>query len=334
LRILLLLVLLLSSVAICHPGLAQAPNQRLILKDGSYQVVTKYQKVGDRVRYFSAERGQWEELPENLVDWAATETYAKEHKPGAQPAPEPATPVSPAIPEAAAIDKEEQHARARTPDVLPGLRLPDQDGVWALDTFRDQPELVALTQNSGGVNRETGHNVLRSTLNPLGGIQQSVQIPGAESKIKLHVNEPALYVSITGVDDNEADAAAVTVDTHGAASVKDKNGFSSANSNYAIVRVRSNFKKDYRVVSGIKIGMAGKVSQTEDVIPTTAQVLPGNRWVKLIPQQPLTIGDYALMEVLAPGEVNLSVWDFRIDPQGPDNKNALIPLQRSSDNDR
>jgi hypothetical protein len=334
LRILLLLVLLLSSVAICHPGLAQAPNQRLILKDGSYQVVTKYQKVGDRVRYFSAERGQWEELPENLVDWAATETYAKEHKPGAQPAPEPATPVSPAIPEAAAIDKEEQHARARTPDVLPGLRLPDQDGVWALDTFRDQPELVALTQNSGGVNRETGHNVLRSTLNPLGGIQQSVQIPGAESKIKLHVNEPALYVSITGVDDNEADAAAVTVDTHGAASVKDKNGFSSANSNYAIVRVRSNFKKDYRVVSGIKIGMAGKVSQTEDVIPTTAQVLPGNRWVKLIPQQPLTIGDYALMEVLAQGEVNLSVWDFRIDPQGPDNKNALIPLQRSSDNDR
>jgi hypothetical protein len=334
LRILLLLVLLLSSLAVCLPGLAQAPNQRLILKDGSYQIVTKYQKVGDRVRYFSAERGQWEELPENLVDWAATETWAKEHKPGAQPAPEPATPVSPAIPEAAEIDKEEQHARARTPDVLPGLRLPDQDGVWALDTFHDQPELVALTQNAGGVNRETGHNVLRSTLNPLGGIQQSVQIPGAESKIKLHVNDPALYVSITGVDDNEADAAAVTVDTHGAASVKDKNNTSSANSNYAIVRVRSNFKKDYRVVSGIKIGMAGKVSQTEDVIPTTVQVLPGNRWVKLTPAQPLTIGDYALMEVLAPGEVNLSVWDFRIDPQGPDNKNALIPLQRSSDNDR
>jgi hypothetical protein len=334
LRIVLLLVLLLSSLAVCLPGLAQAPNQRLILKDGSYQVVTKYQKVGDRVRYFSAERGQWEELPEKLVDWAATATWANEHKPGAQPAPEPATPVSPAIPEAAAIDKEEQRARARTPDVLPGLRLPDQDGVWALDTFHDQPELVALTQNAGGVNRETGHNVLRSALNPVGGMQQSVQIPGAESKIKLHVNDPALYVSITGVDDNEADASAVTVDTRGAASVKDKNNTSSANSNYAIVRVRSNFKKDYRTVSGIKIGMAGKVSQTEDVIPTTVQVLPGNRWVKLIPQQPLTIGDYALMEVLAPGEVNLSVWDFRIDPQGPDNKNALMPLQRSSDNDR
>lgn len=325
-RILLALVLLLSSLAVCPVGLAQAPNQRLVLKDGTYQVVTKYQKAGDRVRYFSAERGQWEELPENLVDWPATEAWAKDHKPGAEP-------VSPAVPEAAAIDKEEQHARARTPDVSPGLRLPDQDGVWALDTFHDQPELVALAQNSASVDRQTGHNVLRSTLNPLGGIQQNVQIPGAESKVKLHINDPAFYVSIVGVDDNEADSSAVTVDTRGG-SAKEKNSFNSTNSQYAIVRVRSNFKKDYRVVSGIKIGVAGKVTQTEDVIPTTAQVLPGNRWIRLTTKEPLTIGDYALMELLSPGEVNLSVWDFRIDPQSPDNKNALMPLQRSSNNDR
>src|SRR5277367_5766064 len=104
-RVLLVLVLLLSTA--CPGALAQAPNQRLVLKDGTYQVVTKYQKVGDRVRYYSAERGQWEELPASLVDWAATEAWAKDPKPGAEP-------VSPAVPEAAAIDKEEQHARART----------------------------------------------------------------------------------------------------------------------------------------------------------------------------------------------------------------------------
>src|SRR6201996_6893259 len=249
LRILLVFVLILSSLASGLPGLAQEPNQRLILKDGSYQVVTKYQRVGDRVRYFSAERGQWEELPASLVDFAATEKWAKEHAPGAGP-------VSPAIPEAQAIDQEEQHARARTPDVSPGLRLPDQDGVWALDTFHDQPELVGLAQNSASVDRQTGHNVLRSTLNPLGGIQQNVQIPGAESKVKLHVNDPAFYVSIVGVDDNEAESSAVTVDTRGAGTAKEKNPFNSANSQYAIVRVRSNFKKDYRVVTGIKIGVA------------------------------------------------------------------------------
>jgi hypothetical protein len=326
-RILLFLMLLLSSLAASLPGLAQTPNQRLILKDGSYQVVTKYQKVGDRVRYFSAERGQWEELPVALVDWAATEKWAKDHAPGATQAAPP--PVSPAIPEAAEIDKEEQQERARTPDVSPGLRLPDEEGVWALDTFHDQPELVALAQNSGTVDRQTGHNVLRAALNPVGGVQQTIQIPGSESKVKLHVNDPALYVSLSLPDDAVADSSAVTVDTHGAGSVKQTDSTSSASSQYAIVRVRSNFKKDYRVVSGIKIGVAGKVTQTEDVIPTTAQVLPGNHWMRLTPAQPLTIGDYALMEVLGPGQVNLSVWDFRIDPQGPDNKNAIMPLQRS-----
>ena len=328
LRLLLLLVLLLPS---CFQSLAQVlANQRLVLKDGSYQLVTKYQKAGDRVRYFSAERGQWEELPAELVDWKATEQWAKDHVPGAKPAPAPQAtqqPGAPANPEAVEIDKEEQAERARTPDVAPGLRLPDEDGVWALDTFHDQPELVAVVQNTGNVGGDKGHRVLRAALNPLGGVQQNVEIPGAVSKVRLHVNDPVFFVSLTNPNDNEAASSAVTVDTRGAGSLKDKNT-SSPNSQYAILRVRSNYKKDFRVVSGVKVSVGGKVSQTEDVMPTTAQVMPGMHWLKLVPAQPLTIGDYALIEVLGPGEVNLSVWDFRIDPQSPDNKNAIMPLQR------
>jgi hypothetical protein len=334
LRLLFLVVLLVSFGL---PGLAQQTgNQRLILKDGSWQVVTKYQKTGDRVRYFSAERDQWEEIPAALVDWAATEKYAKDHAPGAKPAPEAAPPEpapqagAPANPEAAEIDKEELAERARTPEVAHDLRLPDEDGIWALDTYQDIPELVAVVQNTGNVGGAKGHRILRSALNPLGGVQQNVQIPGAESKVRLHIGDPVFYVSLTDPDDSEASSSAVTVDTHGGSAMKDKD-LSSPNSQYAIIRVTPNYKHDYRVVSGVKVSVGGKVTQSQDVMPTTAQVLPGKHWLKLVPVQPLDIGDYALIEVLGPGTVNLSVWDFRIDPQAHDNKNAIMPLQRDGE---
>jgi hypothetical protein len=45
---------------------------RLTLTDGSYQMVREYQRIGEHVRYYSMERGAWEELPATMVDWAAT----------------------------------------------------------------------------------------------------------------------------------------------------------------------------------------------------------------------------------------------------------------------
>jgi hypothetical protein len=41
---------------------------RLYLKDGNFHVVREYEVQGDRVRYYSLERSEWEEVPLELVD--------------------------------------------------------------------------------------------------------------------------------------------------------------------------------------------------------------------------------------------------------------------------
>jgi hypothetical protein len=52
---------------------------KLFLKDGDYHVVREYHVEGERIRYYSTERSQWEEIPVALVDLAKTENTRKAH---------------------------------------------------------------------------------------------------------------------------------------------------------------------------------------------------------------------------------------------------------------
>jgi len=302
-------------------------NHRLILKDGSYQLVRKYEIVGDRVRYISVERsGDWEELPASLVDWDATHKWERDH--ATQPDQPSTDQASPAMQEAAEIDKQEQAVRdqenARHPVVSKGLELPDEDGVFALDTFQGTPELVELLPSELGANAKTKHGL--STLNPLAGQKASLELDGAHAKVHLHVNDPAIYLSLNAKDDvEEVTTHAITVNTSGMKEVAGrKHGAHSPTSGFAIVHVDE--RRALRIVGAIHMSPTGAVTQDEDVIPAKVVVMPGKHWLRITPAQPLTIGEYALIEIISPSDINQSVWDFRIDPQMGDNPGSLGPI--------
>jgi hypothetical protein len=295
---------------------AIAAIHRLILTDGSYQQVRRWEIRGDRVRYISAERnGTWEELPVSMVDWAATEKFAYAHTTQGEQEAE-ASADAHAIDAEAAAEKAEM--TSRTPPVLPHLFLPDRDGVWVLDYFQNKPELVTLEQNSGDLSQQTGHNVQPGAIRPLPNRKVEIRLDREGSKVHLHGNEPVFYVSLTGGDD-AAGPDAMTVSTP---STKVPEAVSSPKSQYVIVEVDP--RRNYRVITNATLNQIP--GPNANVTETTTTIMPGGHWMKVVPKQKLTIGQYALVEVLGPRAINTAVWDFAIEPQAGDNLNAILPM--------
>ncbi|MEG9435563.1 hypothetical protein JAO29_05230 [Edaphobacter sp. HDX4] len=291
---------------------------RLILKDGSYQIVMSYEVIGDRVRYISAERGGvQEEIPAALVDIDATQKWERSH---AEPEDSQKGEAPPIDPE---LLKEEADRAAMTPEVAPDLRLPELDNVLVLDTFQGQPQLVPLPQSDGELNHNTAHNILKAVVNPLSSPHQLVQLKGERSMVQLHVDNPVLYIRIGEAIVPDGNTP-LTVDTHGASTaMKDDPHHDASTSRFVIVR--ADVRTGTRVVASFKIGLLGGGEPIEDVVQTTLEVLPGGHWMKLTPKQSLTFGEYALMEVLSDREVNLGVWDFGVHPMAPANRDAILP---------
>src|SRR5579884_2453349 len=112
------LVLPLAAILLlgCAALFAQQNPRRLIMKDGTYQTATQWEIKGDRVRYYSAERFDWEELPRDLVDWPATDRYNKDRE-GSR---------DETLKEVAKQDEADER---ESPLVAPRLRLPNTGGV-------------------------------------------------------------------------------------------------------------------------------------------------------------------------------------------------------------
>ncbi|MGB6829968.1 MAG: hypothetical protein WBE41_18105 [Terracidiphilus sp.] len=300
-------------------------NHRLILKDGSYQVVRDYKIVGARVRYLSQERGDWEEMPVELVDWDATKKWEQEHTNLTSDT------ASPAMKEAESIDKEESEERddekARMPEVTAGLELPDEDGVFVLDNFHGTPELVELPPSDLDLNARERHGI--GVLNPLAGQRADLVLQGAHSKIHLHVNEPSFFLSLEVADEKEPVLSEpVTVHTSTEGMNHKPKPTHSAQSGFALVKVDE--RNAVRLIGAIHVSPSGQATQSENVIPASVQVMPGKHWLRIDPKQPLEIGEYALVEILSLEDISQEVWDFRVDPTKGDNPGSIMPIQKES----
>jgi hypothetical protein len=305
---------------------APARRTRLILKDGTYQIVLSYKVVGSRVQFVSAERaGEVEEIPLELVDLDATKKWEQRHADPTIDANgnEKRAPVPEIDPE---VLKEEAERRALSPEIAPDLRLVPEDSVLALDTYHGTPELVPLMQSAGDLNKETGHSILRGLLNPSASQHEVLELKGEKADVQLHVNDPGFYIRM---DDNAASTGQVfTVDTHGASSseaVKEKR---REPSRYAIVRV--DVRQGARVLASFDTSRDGATRRQEDVVNTTATLLPGGHWTKIVPTENLLFGEYCLVEILGDNQINLSVWDFGIHPTAPENRDVIQPEKKKT----
>lgn len=303
------LFIILLSLSLAFPALAQTRAKRLILKDGSYQSATRWTVTGDRVKYFSAERYVWEELPKAMVDWPATEAYERERAGGKAEGDTQAR---------SEYEKEQAALDARTPVVAPGLKLPDAQGVYLLDVYNGQPQLVELVQSGSEVNKQMGKNIIRAVLNPLpGSVKQTVELKGKDARSQSHRGEVVLFVNLTWDDDDTKLAA-----EHAKGEEKP-----DALERYRIIRMQE--KPEKRIVSNLQVKLTGKIKENQDFVATRAERFTTD-WLKITVAEPLAPGEYALIEMLGPKQMNLYVWDFGVDESAPANASAWRPKVRES----
>jgi hypothetical protein len=153
-------------------------NMKLYLKDGSYQLVRQYKVEGDRVRYYTVERSDWEEIPLDLVDLKKTESEARareeEHKAAQQ-----------------AVAEEDKAERDAAREVR---RVPPDPGVYLLAG----EAVTAIKEAEPKVVNNKGRHVLKlMSPVPLVTDKSLLELDGPHSANVVAENRPQFYIRLS-----------------------------------------------------------------------------------------------------------------------------------------
>jgi len=263
-------------------------GKKLILKDGTYQLVRNYEPNGDRVRYFSSERGDWEEIPASLVDWDAT---AK--------AEAAAATEDDAV--AKKIHKQEQEQQIVTVmdvdaslQVAPGVFLPPGEGMFVING-----KSVTQLEQAGAQVRTDKKQFLKQVLSPIPIVRgkQNIEIPGGHAKVRVTNAQAEFYLREAPPDPDRT-----TPIVHSSR---------PGESGPEVELVRATVKGDKRQLESIMSLFGEQLEEKRTTISLQRWEIAPTVY-RFTLSEPLPAGEYALAEILPDG-MNLFVWDFGVD---------------------
>ncbi len=263
-------------------------GKKLVLRDGSFQLVRSYERKGERVRYYSVERGAWEEIPAAMVDWDATARAEAEEN-----AEDDAF--------AKKVHTQEEAQRIDTImdvdaslQIAPGVFLPPGEGMFVIDG-----KFVTALEQAGSQVRTDKKQFLKQVLSPIPIIpsKRNVEIPGSRAKVRVTNAQVEFYLREAPPDPDRTSPI-----------VKSSR---PGESGPEVELVRATVKGNKRQLESIKNLFGQQVEENRKTISM-------ERWevaptvFRFTVSEPLPPGEYALAEILPDG-MNLYVWDFGVD---------------------
>ena len=269
-------------------GIAGPRGLKLVLADGTYQRVREYQRNGDHVRYYSVERGDWEELPASLVDWDATAKAA-----------EADSKDSAAL--LAKVHKLEESKRMdNVGDVdasLPvgqGAFLPQGEGMFLVEGA----SIRVLDQVSSDAKTDKAR-AIEQVLSPVHLVpgKKNLILAGAHAAVRLKAKSPEFYLREAPPDPERSSQVQKS-------SRPGENGPD-------VQLIQTKVRHSSRLIESISSYFPGVASEKVKTISLQRWEVAGDVY-RFTLGEALPPGEYVLAEML-PSGINVYVWDFGVD---------------------